>query len=113
MVDKRRAYTPGIEGRLRGVILSGVDVTAYRVSARKLREVIRASPANAALKETFIEHLDRTIIRGAEHVSCMELGMEMAEFTEATQDEDILLISMDIKNLDKLPYTYANGKMVS
>jgi DNA polymerase III sliding clamp (beta) subunit (PCNA family) len=113
MVDKRRLYTPGIGSRIAAMLRSGVDPYAYTVSASKLREVIRAAEASAALKERLIDYLEQTVIQARQHVSCVLLGMAISDFTEATGDEQIINISFDIKNLDKLPYTCANGKAVN
>jgi hypothetical protein len=113
MMDSKRLELPGMMGRVSRALASGVDMTAYEVSATRLRQVIRESPGNDALKRRLIAYLNRRVIKGRATVKCLLLGVAMAEFAETTDDEDFIAIGHNVVDLDKLPYVIANGRPVS
>jgi hypothetical protein len=113
MVDIRRLFLPGMDKRIDALLRSNPDLRAYAVSSARLRDVIRESAANDKLKRQVITFLERRVIKGRATVHPTLLGMAVAEFTEKTDDEDILVIANDLNNLNKLPLIIANGRSVS
>jgi hypothetical protein len=112
-MDSRRLELPGMMGRVGRALASGIDMTAYEVSATRLRQVIRESPGNDALKRQLIAYLNRRVIKGRATAKCLLLGAAMAEFAETTDDEDLIAIHRNLVDLNKLPYVIANGRRVS
>lgn len=112
MVDPHRLISPGMDDRVIGVLRSGVDPRTYFVGSARLREVIKAAKANRSIKRRLLAYLEKNLIRGQAHVSAYKLGMAIWTFTASVDDESILAISADIKDLNKLPYTHANGERV-
>lgn len=113
MVDPTRVWRPGMRQRLDALLKSDVDPYSYTVSAARLRQVIRESPGNDALKRKLLTYLERKVIKGKTTAGCVQLGSALAEFTERTDDEDIIAICHRVNDLDNLPYVSANGRLVS
>ena len=112
-MDSRRLELPGMMGRVTRALASGVDMTAYEVSATRLRQVIRESPGNDELKRRLIAYLNRRVIKERLTVQCVRLGVAMANFAETTDDEDLIAIGHSINDLNKLPYVIANGRRMN
>jgi hypothetical protein len=100
-------------GRLKRLLAEDVDMFAYEVSATRLRQVVRESPGSDELKRRLIAFLNRRVIKGRARVKCVLLGHAMSQFAETTDDEDLIVISRNLCDLNKLPYVIANGRPVS
>jgi hypothetical protein len=113
LMDSARLWLPGMIGRVNAALAQDVDFLGYEVSATKLRQVIRDGPGSNELKRRLIGYLNRRVIKGRPTVKCVLLGVAMSRFAETTDDEDLIAISYDINDLNKLPYVIANGQPVS
>jgi hypothetical protein len=118
-MDSTRLWLPGMHGRVAAALAQGdIDPLAYEVSAPRLRQVIRESPGNDALKRKLIAYLNRQVIKGRATAKCLLVGIALSNFAETTpmafgDDEDLIAISHNLADLDKLPYVIANGRPVS
>jgi hypothetical protein len=112
-MDSSRLWLPGMMGRVNRVLAEDIDPMAYEVSATRLRQVIRESPGSDALKRRLIAYLNRRVIKGRATAKCVLVGVAVSKFAETTDDEDLIAISHNLVDLNKLPYVIANGKRVS
>ena len=112
-MDSRRLWLPDMMRRVNAAKAAELDFLAYEVSATKLRQVIREGPGSDALKRRLIAYLNRRVIKDRATVKCVLLGVAMAAFAETTDDEDLIAISHNLVDLNKLPYVIANGQRVS
>jgi hypothetical protein len=112
-MDSTRLWLPGMGDRIDAALNAGIDPRAYEVSATRLRQVIRESPGSDALKRKLIAYLNRRVIKGRATAKCLLVGIALSNFAEATDDEDLVAISHNLVDLNKLPYVIANGRPVS
>jgi hypothetical protein len=112
-MDSTRLWLPGMHGRIEKAMAQGINPLAYEVSATRLRQVIRESPGNDALKRRLIAFLNRRVIKGRPTAKCMLVGIALSHFAETTDDPDLVAISHNLVDLNKLPYVIANGRPVS
>lgn len=112
-MDSARLWLPGMMGRISRVLAEDIDPLAYEVSAARLRQVIRESPGGDELKRRLIAFLNRRVIKRRATVKCVLLGVALSQFAETTDDEDLIVISRNLADLNKLPYVIANGRLVS
>jgi hypothetical protein len=112
-MDSTRLWLPGMMGRVGAALVSGIDPMAYEVSATRLRQVIRESPGSDELKRKLIGYLNRRVIKGRATAKCVLVGVALSKFAETADDEDLIAISHNLVDLNKLPYVIANGRRVN
>ena len=112
-MDSTRLWLPGMHARVSAALQQEIDPMAYEVSATRLRQVIRESPGSDELKRRLIAHLNRRVIKGRATAKCVLVGVALSRFAETTDDDDLIAISHNLVDLNKLPYVIANGRAVS